>query len=348
MIVLSKYFGMGSILLMIPLLQSIRKRCPSARVVFLSFSTNAALVRLLPEVDDLLPIRTQLLPLIWDTVAAILRLWRMGARCFLDLEFFSRYSALVSFCSGAAIRSGFHTLSLSSRGRLLTHRVHWNPYRHATDNFLAVGEAVGFLRTDARIQLRWPPDPSTGHEDGVGRWKFPGPYAVFHPTARTLPHLKAYPPDRWRRLAELLQQRAGLQIVYVGDAGPDDRRFFPEGGASFCHNLFAKTTFTELVAIVEQAACLVSVDSGVAHLAALFQVPTLTLFGPDAPVLYMPRNPNGEILYQGLHCSPCVNLLTGKDSDCRDNVCIRGWDPDEVCRRVLRLLERCQTPSRNA
>lgn len=338
--VVSKYLGMGSIVLTVPLLRAIRKAYPSAHIVFLSFSHNAGILSFLPHVDRCLTIRTGLLSFIGDTVRTLWRLWRMQADIFLDLEFFSRYSALMNFCSGAKTRVGFHTLSLSSRGRLLTHRVYWNPYRHALENFLSQGEMVGICPTERHLELR-PLSPEAEkeglnflREEGLS----PGRYIVCSPSADTLKALKSYPAQQWLKLAHHLHQRSGLHVICVGSKAAPAWDPLPLETQPHLHNLSGRTRFSTLLVVLQHAAHVVSVDSGVAHLAAALRVPTLVLFGPESPHLYGPLNPRGEILYANLHCSPCVNLLQGKLCDCRDNVCVNRWSPQEIAERVLGAL----------
>ena len=50
----------------------------------------------------------------------------------IDMEFFSRASAIFAFLSGATTRVGLHrfTGELPYRGNLMTHRVQYNPHLH--------------------------------------------------------------------------------------------------------------------------------------------------------------------------------------------------------------------------
>ena len=344
-IAVSKYFGMGSIILAVPLLRAIRRQYPTARLIFVSFASHRELLAYVPYVDQVLTIRTSPLGFIKDTLKVLWRLRRTGVDLFFDLEFFSRYSALMNFWSGAAVRVGFHTLSLASRGRLLTHRVYWNQYRHAADNFLALGQAVGIPDGDRTLEL-CPLTPADARDAQIWLQQHgltPHRYVVFNPHGYTLPHLNAYPAAHWRTLAEVLHQRSELHVVYVGvsaDHGPGSAEILIPDRQPHIHNVIGQTTFNMLIALLQSAACVISVDSGIAHLAAVQRVPTLTFFGPDSPTVYQPLNARGEILYQELHCSPCVNLLQGKESDCRDNVCINRWTPEALVERVMQLLER--------
>jgi len=345
-IVVSKYLGIGSIILSVPLVRQLRTHFSSARLVFLSFSPNQKLLTFLPWVDEILCIRPSILWFVFDTLRALHRLRRLRVDLFLDLESYSRYTALMSVGSGATVRVGFHTVSLPDRGRLFTHRVYWNPYRHVLDNYLALGGIIGLpADPDRRLTLR----QLRAAEERRGlawlrrRGLAPGHYILFATVSDSVRVLNAYPHDQWLQLAEALYRQTALPIVVIGAHA--DPQWGPHGEArrEYVHNLTGKTSFTALLVIVKHAAYLVSVDTGIAHLAAVFQVPALTLFGPDTPQLYAPLNSNGQIMYAGLHCSPCVNLLEGKRSDCQDNVCLNRWSPEELCRRVLKEFAQARS-----
>jgi len=261
---------------------------------------------------------------------------------FFDLEFFSRYSALVDFFSGSVIRVGFHTLSLSSRGRLLTHRVYWNPYRHAKDNFLALVQVVG-IKADVdppRLEQMSSQEEKEGLDWLAGQGLEPGRYVVFSPHADTVQRLKAYPMEQWLILADLLYNRTGLHLVCVGSKRDPQWDLMPPITKDHFHNLSGKTSLTTLMVILKNAASMVGVDSGVAHLAAAYDLPELILFGPESPKLYGPINRQAQVLFQGLHCSPCLNLLEGKQSDCQNNVCINQWQARDVADQLLDLMKK--------
>ena len=335
-IVVSKFFGMGSVILSVPLLRRLRSKFPAARMLFLSFSSQQKLLTFLPYVDEVRTIRTVPHLFVFDTLRMVWRLRRLGAELYIDLESYSRYTALVSLCSGARVRVGFHTVSLPQRGWLLTHRVYWNPYRHAIDNFLALGGAVGATQGDRSLELR----TLTVAEEKKGlAWLrkidlAPRRYILFAPTSDSVRRLNAYPQDQWLALAELLHRKTGLSLVVIGAKSDPQWGQRRSSERPYLHNLTGRTSFTALLVMVKRAACLVSVDTGIAHLAAVLGVPALTMFGPDTPALYGPVNPRGRIVYANLHCSPCVNLLEGKRSDCRDNVCLTRYSPEDLSEQV--------------
>jgi hypothetical protein len=94
--------------------------------------------------DNVLTIRdTSLFHLVWDTVAFLFWARRKGIDTVIDLELFSRYTALMTGFSGGSRRVGFYRFYQEGlyRGEMLTHRVAYNPHLHAK-NFIALVDSL--------------------------------------------------------------------------------------------------------------------------------------------------------------------------------------------------------------
>ncbi|MEO8168961.1 MAG: hypothetical protein ABI623_11985, partial [bacterium] len=96
-ILVIKFFGMGSVLLSSPFLSELRKRFPSAKLFFLSFSSNKEILERLPYGLTILCISTESA---WGFVRDIISVARLLRRepisVVCDLEFFSKLSTLLS------------------------------------------------------------------------------------------------------------------------------------------------------------------------------------------------------------------------------------------------------------
>jgi ADP-heptose:LPS heptosyltransferase len=99
-----------------------------------------------------------------------------------------------------------------------------------------------------------------------------------------------------------------------------------------------ETTLRSLVTLFSMADLLITSDCGTGHMAALTNVPIVSLYGPETPMLYAPLTPNNRSLWAGLACSPCLNAMNHRRSCCRDNVCMREITVDEVYRAAI---EQC-------
>jgi ADP-heptose:LPS heptosyltransferase len=107
------------------------------------------------------------------------------------------------------------------------------------------------------------------------------PYAVLHVGASST--LKLWQPDKWRQMANSLEQR-GVQVVW--SAGPREQGIVeaidPEGRYP---SYAGKLDLAQLWHLVKGASMMVSPDTGVAHLGRLTHTPTVALFGPGSHVL---------------------------------------------------------------
>jgi len=87
-------------------------------------------------------------------------------------------------------------------------------------------------------------------------------------------------------------------------------------------NTAGEFNINETAALLKNAKLLISNDSGPIHLAASVGCPSVSLFGPETPVLYAPLNENAEVLYKKLPCSPCINIKNAKKTNCIDPKCM--------------------------
>ncbi|MBL8015690.1 MAG: glycosyltransferase family 9 protein [Ignavibacteria bacterium] len=131
-----KFWGMGSIILSAPAVQSIRSRYPAAKLHFLSFGSNREILSLIPELDSIESIRlTNPFSFFWDTVKTIFKLRKQRFDIVFDFEFFTYYSALIARLIGAKFTVGFNN-HLNRRRSLFSKTIEFNDHQHTRENFL--------------------------------------------------------------------------------------------------------------------------------------------------------------------------------------------------------------------
>lgn len=120
------------------------------------------------------------------------------------------------------------------------------------------------------------------HGDAAG-----GPCAVIHAVA-------AAPEKTWRAEGYLEiaghLRRSGLEPVFIG-AASDDLSAFREFRA------LAGAPLAEVKDLIARAALFVGNDSGPAHMAAAFGVPSLVIFGPSDPAIWGPWRTASEVIH---------------------------------------------------
>ncbi len=135
------------------------------------------------------------------------------------------------------------------------------------------------------LVLDRPPAPDTDHR-GTDR----GGAVVVHPGAASAG--RRWPTDRFADVVRSIVAR-GVCVVLTGSPAEADLcetvrdlAGAPDGVTS----LAGRTDLDELCALVASARAVVSNDTGVAHVAAAFAVPSVTIFGPTSPQRWGPPN----------------------------------------------------------
>lgn len=106
------------------------------------------------------------------------------------------------------------------------------------------------------------------------------PYAIVATSAKTT--VNSWPPDRFARVADHLQQRYGYQVVLSGL--PEHRHRELEVTAAMRTQPICSTgriPFGALCGVLQHARILVCLNTGISHVAAALRVPTVVLSGRD-------------------------------------------------------------------
>ena len=156
---------------------------------------------------------------------------------------------------------------------------------------------------------------------------------------------------RWPRIPELtrlLLEKTQAKIVLFG--GPDDTAAAAAAldGLSIdgrVENLVGKLTLAEVPATLAGLDAFISIDSGLAHIAAAVMTSkhqrVITLFGPTDPRIWAPLasgNANTKLHYKAPPCSPCYSG-DGNFKPCRFEGeyfqhCMTGISAEEVLRSL--------------
>jgi len=150
------------------------------------------------------------------------------------------------------------------------------------------------------------------------------------------------PQKRWpsSRFANLIEYEAGLgrRIVLLGGNNPDDietaKAVAASLGTARVLDLVAKTTVTELAAVIEACDLLVTADTGAMHIASAVGTPMVAIFGSTDPAVSGPYGSTpARILYKRMECSPCGNHPTCGGAF----QCLRDVTPKEVAAAIAEL-----------
>ncbi len=326
-VLLIKFWGIGSLQLLTPSVVHLRRRYPDAELVLLTLAVNRSAAEAFGTFERVISFDVGNTG--WPGFAArVARLVRQLRRerfdVVFDFEFFTRFSALISLCTGARESFGFASPSVW-RGGFHTHVVPFNRYWHVARNFRALAGGEDGAQVAARDLL--PHRFSAADAARVdGLLEAHGidsraAFAVLNPNAGELNFERRWPQPSFGELARRLEREDRLRVVLIGSAG---ERAYTERVVEAARdpelegplNLAGDLSTAELSSLLSRCAVFVSNDSGPMHLAAALGTPTVGLFGPETPLMYGPLGSRVRALYRPPICSPCINVHDNKVASC--------------------------------
>ena len=316
-----KFMGMGSILLLSPTMREFRKAYPASKLVFLTLSRNKEICESLRLFDEVITINIDkgLVLFLRSFTGAVLYFWRERFNMVLDFEFFTRFSAIVSFLTFAKVKAGYHAWE-AWRGDIHNVKVPLNRYWHIMDNFYNLGIHIGL---DKQAQLKIvKPIFSPADKDAVAKLLreagIRNAYIAVHANASELSLERRWPAENFIRVIGQILKKYDLDIVFIGSGA--DRPVVAEINLRVASpraaNLAGKLSITQLAALFESSKLVISNDGGPLHLAVAMEVPTISFFGPETPVTYGPRGGSHAVFFKNIECSPCVNVHNQKSVRC--------------------------------
>jgi ADP-heptose:LPS heptosyltransferase len=357
-----KFAEQGSTVLAYPAIRHAIDMVGPENVYFVVFKDNRFILDAMEVIpaENVITIATHsLFGLALSALRAVRRIRKIRIDAVVDMEFLTRFSAMLTFTTGAKTRVGFHTFFGDGpyRGDLMTHRVLYNPHLHASEIFEAMVEALtrdpavlptfDFKPSANQLLPKFRPSLSEVAEiDALLQRENPriasAPLILLNPNASDLLPLRRWPALRYVELARrLLERYPELFIGFTGDpseAGPNNR-LADDVGSSRVIALAGKTTLRQVLVLYTRSEILVTNDSGPAHFASMTPIHVVTLFGPETPALFAARSPNATALWAGIACSPCVNAYNNRQSVCRNNLCMQAITVDDVFKEVTRIYD---------
>lgn len=352
---------MGSAILADPCMQRAKNKY-GAEIFFVIFKRNKASLDFLKSVDEknIFTIQdTSLFRIIADAIRLFFWCEKNNIDAVIDLELFSRATALLSFLTRSPIKVGFHNYHGEGlyRGDFLNRNVSYNPHIHIAKNFIALVDAaftsehqVPYLKkeiTDSEIQIRKVSITEDSKTKVLNKIKSLYPKAVdgqkillVNPNASEFLPQRKWPLDNYTQLIKIVlekhpdylilmtgspQEKAEIQTIE--DAVKSER----------CINFAGQVAFNELTSLYTLSKVLITNDSGPGHFSSVTNIRSFVFFGPETPHLYGSLG-NSSAIYANYACSPCVSAYNHRKTPCSDNQCLKVLKPDFVYNTIQSAL----------
>lgn len=331
-ILLLAMLPIGDTLFVTPTIRALRARYPRARIVALTRSSSAPLLKCVGDLDQVLvlPVGAD-----WQGPLALTHLLT-----YLRVQ---RFDVAVDFTSPAfkwvsmAAAIPFRTYMKFDRAWWFVPRDHrhWR-FTHATSHYYNCATELDLppwnevdhtprftvpakAREEAR-QFLAKHDIATGARNA--------PVVIIHPGGAGLSGIKRWPADRFAEVADALATRWGARIVLVG--GPDEAALDKRVAALMSSPAVVAAGALSLLgtaALLEAADLFIGNDSGPLHLSAAVGTAFVGVFGPTSLANFRPipvRSRQGRFALPPLTCASPQHFVGGApiwDHPCCEGTC---------------------------
>jgi ADP-heptose:LPS heptosyltransferase len=315
--------AIGDTVLMSAVIADLRMAFPQARLIFFAGPSNFEIAGMLEGVDRVVKVPTR------NVIAGLRAVRSASVDVMIDFGQWPRLEALLTLFSKAAFTIGFRTPG-QHRHYGYDVVVEHSPRVHELENYRRLARALGVKCQNA---------PRVGAP--IAEAPAARDYAVFHlwPGGRRK-ELKQWPAERWLRLIEEFTRRG---IVVVLSGAPADRESndaLMAGLSPVARGVVknaAGASLRQTAAMLAGARIVVSVDTGVMHVAAALGAPLVALHGPTSSKRWGPVSERAIVIDSPL--DGCGYLNLGWEYPCRPMRCMECITYEGVRGACFALLE---------
>lgn len=361
-ILLIKLSEMGAIITSYPLMKELKRNYPEAEIHFLTFSENKNILKHLNFVDlnNVLSINNKtFLKFAIDTIMVSAQILKNNYDVVIDLEFFSRFTSILTFQTLRAKKIGFYKYKFEGlyRGNIYTHNIQYNQQLHVSQNYLNMISSIkddnqntpeSSYQTENLYDIEMP----QFYPDTKMIEKCNGLLEEIHSnlnssliivnSGNNLIPLREWPIENFVRLINLITANFPEKIfVFLGTESCKTKSdtIINYLKSVKCINLCGKTSIEDLLTFLSHGEMLISNDSGIAHIASLTKIKQHIFFGPETPHVFKPLTKYINLYYKKLACSPCFSAFNHRNTNCKNNRCLQAINPQEVFDLILNELK---------
>lgn len=308
--------AIGDIVMASPMIRVMREAWPDSYIAWLVEPTARGLLEHHPLLDD-----TVIWPKMeWRQLLKTCQLVKLGKAVLefrqklhriefthvLDAQGLMR-TRFMAYLSGAKERIG---LDSREPGRFLMTRIEsrGDQIEQMSSEYRHLMRQLGLVPGKFRPEIHLSGNSRSACRKILRELGVPDAYAVICPFT-TRPQ-KEWLGDRWAEITDRIRDGLPLPVVMLGGhTDIEDSLNLQRLTKGSLFNLTGQTSLIESAAVIEKAALVIGVDTGLTHMGTAFERPTVALFGSTCPYLDTPSDKT-VVIYNPLPCSPCRHKPT--------------------------------------
>ncbi|MBC8232325.1 glycosyltransferase family 9 protein [bacterium] len=326
-ILILAHHGIGDVLMILPLLKSIRKKYPKAKIIITVKSTvEQSILQDTRVGDEYLYLAPSKLSWI-ERIQLISKLRREGIDLAISTYGINkRLSSILFTLISAKSTVGF------TNGRIrIPFDIELTPTgEHKVKENLKIAGSLGIkgFNVDNEWQLNSEDidfAENLFHEHGLTS---DSTVIGVHPGCGEIEKHKRWPLDHFRNLISIVANYDYPIFTFGGPGEEYLTNYIIKGQKGRLINMAGILSLGQTAALIKKCAIMLGGDSGLIHVATSVKTPVIAIFGPTDPSITGPYGEHVRIIQSEQECCPCYSkkMLTG----CKNPICMQSVSVDTV------------------
>ncbi len=306
--------AIGDIVLLNGFLRDIKKFNQNIKIILFVSEEIREIAEIMGSYDELIIIN------LFNPLSTIKILCSRPVDVFIDASQWARLNAILTFFSKSKYRVGFKT-----KGQC-KHLI----FDFAAEHSNAIHELYNYKKLAFTDEIKLDGFPQIGFQDII---KVKSRQIVIHTMpSGYLSELKRWPETHWKKVIDYLLE-IQCEIYFTGSTS--DYEYIEPLLKNYTnnerlHNVAGKYSLKEIVILLKSSQVVLSVNTGIMHLASVLNCNLIALHGPTNPNRWGPLNRNAKIIQSDYPEAPCLNL--GFEYNCKDRSgeCMKRITPEKV------------------
>ncbi len=330
-ILVIKLTMIGDTILLYPTIKALKEKYKDCEVTILCSKVNEKIIQQWDFIDKYIVFRFDYI--FKKPWYIIFQLWSLSKSKFdlaVDFEQWFRITPIIAYLT-AKLKFGFKTPK-QYRHYLFDFAVAHIKNRHEVLCFCDLVEPLGvevkekklFLKVDETIKEKF------------RKFLKEKEFVIVHAGCGIHGYYRQWEPKKYAEVIEYINSK-GYKVVLTGSK--DDIKVSKEikKYTDKFLDLTSKTTLEELVALVSLSKFVLCGNTGVLHIAAALDIPTIAIHGPTNSLKWGPWSKGHIVIQSKLDCVPCSYL--GFEYGCKTRRCLKEISVGEVKKAADKLLQ---------
>lgn len=343
-ILITKFWGIGSIVLTSPTLKAVREKFPDAKITFLTLERNKGLYEDSGLFDEILYFKLKNIGDVFlNFFKTVLKLRKQKFDLAIDLDVFQMFTPLLLSLSNVEVAIG-HDVGKIGKALLYDRRVMYNNKQHISDSFFDLARLLGIENKPPLVKIPVSKSDKKYINNILEEKKVKKSDKIIglNINASDFGTARRWSCQNFAELADRLIEKFRVKIIFIGARFDKE---LVEKTVNLMHNkniinLAGKTTIKQLAYLIQKFNLFITNDSGPMHIAVAMDTPLIDFFGPETPLIYGPLGKKHTTFYKRLPCSPCLSVYNAKRINCKHGAkCINSITVNEVMEKVEGYLK---------